>query len=179
MSTNPKDFSLVEVQKPYHVRTFLMKAEELRNRIKKAIDTGNLSVREVNEDGDIMEEAINVPLSGLVGFTAQLETGMVQIFKEGRDPEDTDGDDTEKPIFAFVRSEIHGTWVIGKTLKKLNGVEVDKPEYVVLRADSIRVAENTADNFITANLDWVIEMVVGDFEDMFPDAEADDFDDGE
>lgn len=180
-SNNPKDFSIVEIQPKFYMQTYLTKTNELRTKIKKAIDRGEISLREINEDGDVVEESSMISLKNLVGFTIQLSSGVTQIMQAGVDPDETDTseEDEEKPMFAFVRSENYNGWTIGKMKKSLNNVEISKADYVVVRSEFAKVVENTTDNYITASLDWIIETVIEDFEDMFPDSDTEEFDDGE
>ena len=181
-SKNPKDFSMVEVQPEFYVSTYLSKTDELRSKIKKALDRNEISLREINEDGDTMEEPSMVSLKNIVGFSIQIGSGVTQIMHAGKDPEDdseSGSEDREKPIYAFCRSETYNGWVIGKMTKTINSVEVSRPDYVVLKQEFFNVVENSVDNYITASLDWAIEAIMEDFSDMFPSAGQEEFDDGE
>ena len=181
-SKNPKDFSMIEIQPEFYVSTYLFKADELRAKIKKSLDRNEISLREINEDGDTMEEASMVSLKNLVGFSVQLGSGVTQLMHAGKDPDEDDSEpdsEREKPIYAFCRSEIYNGWIIGKLAKTINSVEVSRPDYVVVKKEFAKVVENSVDNYITASLDWVIEAIMEDFSEMFPDADQEEFDDGE
>lgn len=173
------DFKIISLQPLHHVRTFLGNPADIRASIKAAINAGSISLQEVDEEGDVIEQPIKIDLAKVVAFSIQTASGMAQVFYAGKDPEDTDGDSEEKPLFAFQRSEFHNGWLIGKITKRVNGVDVDKDEYFAVRDTAYQQEAVNADNYISANLDWLIEAVASDFDEQFPDAADEEFDDGE
>ena len=70
-------------------------------------------------------------------------------------------------------------WVIGKLKKQVNDVVVDKPEYVIFKKNRLEFVQPSTDAYIDANMDWLVEMIVSDFEDMYPEQDTEEFDDGE
>lgn len=180
MSFNPEKFKIVEL--PVHtIISGMLPVEVNKNNVKDLIHAvikqgGFASYQEMDEEGDIILEEKKMPLEGLVGFTIEQNGQFIQFLKNTRP---ADASDDEPSAVALVNCVTIGEWVFGKQERKIGEASVGSTDYVVLHLPLIKQLEVNADNYIAANLDWLIDSLIDDFGDKFPDADAEEIDDGE
>lgn len=175
---NTSQIKFVQLAAPFHVESFVAKSESVKKFLIAATKSNTINLRSINDEGDMDEEAQKVDLSNVIGLSIQTESGLAQVIRSGKG-EDGDDDQDNATFVLFNFEELENGWVIGKLKKQVNDVVVDKPEYVIFKKNRLEFVQPSTDAYIDANMDWLVEMIVSDFEDMYPEQDTEEFDDGE
>lgn len=178
-----KTAQIVQISVPFYTRAYEYRKGEAKAGVIKAAERGYVNLVEISGD-EIEEEPSKVTLDKAIGFSIQLKSGLAQILFQGADPEDDSQDAAdateETKLCLYNMAEIAGGWVVGKLKRQLNGVQVDNPDYIILRSSKFDSLPMTNENFVDANMDWITETIFSDYEDAHGvDEETEEFDDGE
>ena len=130
----------------------------------------------ISDEGDMEEQQSKISIAKAYAVILYVDEEYFKVIEAGK----TSEEEEEEQLFHLVDTvEIKG-WIIGKSSKKINGVRVDSDELIAIRkADASEVPLN-ADNYIEANLTWIFDRLLEDFEEKYGEGDdEEEIDDGD
>ena len=130
----------------------------------------------ISDEGDMEEQQSKISIAKAYAVILYVDEEYFKVIEAGK----TSEEEEEEQLFLLVDTvEIEG-WIIGKSFKKINGVRVDSDELIAIRkADASEVPLN-ADNYIEANLAWIFDRLLEDFEEKYGEGDdEEEIDDGD
>ena len=130
----------------------------------------------ISEEGDMEEEQSKVSLAKAHAIVIYVDEEYFKVIDAGK----TSEEEEEEQFFHLVDTvELEG-WIIGKSFKKINGIKVDSDELIAVRKSDASEVPMTADNYIEANLAWIFDRLLEDFEEKYGEGDdEEEIDDGD
>lgn len=134
-----------------------------KKTLVKLLSKGNFEATSFDDEGDLTEsyETKRITDSTIVVFLDVGSNGISLMEKDSSI--DSDEDDEGAVFYITDTQEING-WLLGKATKKLNSVKLDGDQVVAIRVGSFDELPFNSDTYMDANLNWIFEMLVSDYD---------------